>query len=384
MSDVEARCALETKMVDLLEQRGWAVLGATRHGVDLDLEVEHAGQAGKVLFRNGFDAPKGTVAPTPAPRFVRVDLGEPTGEPERWALWDHYSFPMGKHTPSYIATVFHEAMGASWASVSGSTFAPGWNYEGPPSHLPTLLEHAEAVSPARDEAARRDHLFGLGRRNFGPQRRRHGPFLFVALFAMLWVVPVIYCWAQGGAGAAVAAVIYLSGVFAVIMGIVGLVALVRRARQPKGPVEGMEAVAGSLRESGAFELVKLTRAKRRVGLPVVRREEGFLADSTAPLLVSRLAASSSRHPFTLEADLCQVCWPEGISGECRFLPDRWLTVELVGAEAERVNLPAGAREERRTGRVRWSLTGEELDAGRATTLFQSLGAALTGKSGPYR
>ena len=64
-----------------------------------------------------------------------------------------------------------------------------------------------------------------------------------------------------------------------------------------------EAVAGSLRESGAFELVKLTRAKRRVGLPVVRREEGLLADGTAPLLVSRLAASSSRHPFTLEADL---------------------------------------------------------------------------------
>lgn len=385
MCDVETRCDLETNMVEMLERRGWAVLHATRRGLDLDLDIEHDGQAGKVLFRNGFDVPKGTASPASAPCFIRVDLGEPRGEPERWALWDHYDFPTGKHSPSYVVTVFHEAMSTSWASVAGNSVASGGNHwYGTQKTLSTLLGHAETLSPSRDEATRRDHLLSLGRRNFGPQRRTYGISLFVALFFMTWVIPVIYIYGHGGLQAALGAAVYMTGLVVLVMAIIGLVALVRRARQPKSPVEGMEAVAESLRAVGAFDAVELARAKKRLGLPVVQREGRFLSEGAAPLLVSRLSASSASHAVTLEADICRVQWPEGISKECRFLPDWWLTVELAGSEAELNNLPTGAREDRRDGRVRWLLTGEEVDAGRAGDLFQSLASALTAPSGPYR
>lgn len=382
---VETRCWQEQSMVALLEKRGWRIVDSTRRGVDLDLDVEFEGQAGRVLFRSDFEAPKGISAPDPLPCFVRIDLGVPAVPPERWALWDRYQFYSGKHMPRYVATVVHEAIGDSFVSVAGNAVSSKRNsqWSSYDATFEILLKHAEALSPGRDVAARRGHIFALARQNFGRQTKKFQPWIILALLANFVVVPIIYVWGRGGAMAALEAAPYLLGIVLFILAIFGLVALVRRARQPKGPVEGMPAVADWLRAAGGFQHLELTRAKKRDGLPVVCRQDGYLARGGAPLWVSRLIATSSSPQLRLEADLCRVRWPEGTIEECRIVPDRWLLVEVAGADEDLALLPSGIREDRYEGKVRWVLTGEEIDTGRAADLFHSLCGAKSG-AGPYR
>lgn len=372
-------------MVALLEKRGWRIVDSTRRGVDLDIDVEFEGQAGRVLFRSDIEAPMSLSAPKPQPCFVRIDLGEPVFPPERWALWDHYEFWSSKHMPKYVATVVHEAMGDSFASVAGNAVSPGkkpkWSLHDMTFEI--VVEHAEALSPGRDEAARRGRILAFARQNFGRQTKKLSPLLIVALLVNFVVVPITYVWSQGGAMAALGAAPYLLGIVLAILAIFGIVALVRRSRAPKGPVEGMQAVADRLRAAGGFRQTALTRAKKRDGLPVVRRQDGILGWEGAPLWLSRLSATSSSPPLRLEADLCQVRWPEGTIEECRIVPDRWLLLEVTGSDEDLARLPSGMREDRSKGKVRWVFTGEEMDAGRAEGLFLSLCGAQSGV-GPYR
>lgn len=67
-----------------------------------------------------------------------------------------------------------------------------------------------------------------------------------------------------------------------------------------------------------------------------------------------------------------------------FVPDRWLTVDLEGPEAELAKLPRGPREDRRPGVVRWTFTGDELDAGKAAECFHRAAAAWRASASPYR
>jgi hypothetical protein len=326
----------------------------------------------------------------PTPCFVRIDLGEPDSVPLRWAVWDHYDFASGRYDPPYVANVFHEAMGDAYASLSGNAVSSKssmlvsdkW-WASDKWTLKVLLEHAEAMSPTRAETSRRAHIFALARRNFSRQDRRIGWFLTLVLIAGLVVGPFIYVFEEGGLSAAFGAMPYLVGFALLVLLLINLGPLIRRARQPKGPVEGMRAVADTLRSAG-FEDVKLSRAKQRDGLPVVCREDGALVCKGANLWLSRLVASCSSPHLTLEADLCHVRYPRETIDACRIVPDRWLLVEVVGADEDLAGIPVGIREERRDGKVRWLLTGEDLDAGRAAALFHALRGKPSGVVGAER
>jgi hypothetical protein len=107
MSDVAARGQLESLVLAMLRDRGWSAIKCLRSGVDLDLLVEIDGVHGVVRFRNAFEVPRNVPAETieSSPIFMRIDLGEPSGEPSRWAVWDRYNFPSGKGAPRYRALV---------------------------------------------------------------------------------------------------------------------------------------------------------------------------------------------------------------------------------------------------------------------------------------
>jgi hypothetical protein len=276
-------------------------------------------------------------------------------------------------------------MGADWASVTGNAMTnrgdTGWGVH---STYLTLAEHAEALRPTLDDASRRDHLHARARLHFGRQWKKFQPWILALLAVNFLVVPLIYVGGQGGFWEALAALPYLLGVMLLILGIFGLVELVRRSRQPKAPVEGMEAVAASLRDAGVFESVTLARATKREGLPIVRRDAGFLARARAPLVASRLEASSKAQVITLDAELCKVEWPEGTIEECRSLPDRWLTIDALGPPADLAKLPPGPREDRHSDSIRWLLTGEEIEGGAAAELFRAIATSMTSTSGPYR
>jgi len=104
----------------------------------------------------------------------------------------------------------------------------------------------------------------------------------------------------------------------------------------------------------------------------------------APLTVSRVSATSSSHAVKLEADLCSVAWPEGASPSACLVPDRWLTVELSGSGSDLAKLPPGPREERRGDVVRWTFTGEEIDAGDVESHFLTVATALSSDARGYR
>ncbi|HPB96906.1 MAG: hypothetical protein BWY17_00675 [Deltaproteobacteria bacterium ADurb.Bin207] len=108
-----------------------------------------------------------------------------------------------------------------------------------------------------------------------------------------------------------------------------------------------------------------------------------LDEGTAPLAVSRVKASSSKHGVTLEADLCEIRWPEGVASEIRFLPQRWLLVDLTGSPEELAQLPSHHREERVDDKLRWLLTGEELD-GAFEDLLRATSTFLLRTGAPYR
>ena len=109
-----------------------------------------------------------------------------------------------------------------------------------------------------------------------------------------------------------------------------------------------------------------------------------LGEAQAPLSVSPLTATSSSHAVKLEAELCRVAWPEGTQSQMCLVPDRWLTVDLSGAGSDLAKLPPGPREERRGDVVRWTFTGEEIDAGDVESHFLTVATALSSDARGYR
>jgi len=373
--------------MDVLRNRGWEVVDARRAGIDVDLEVVLHGTPGKVRFRNAFEPTPGVAASQPAPIFLRVDLGEPRDAPTRWAVWDRYIFPGGKEAPAYVATVIHEAIGDGWASVAGCSLAPNGPWY---DHrdIATIFARAESLAPSQDEVSRHEQILANHRRNFSAQRERGrhlvGTIALLTGAAALWAMVVHVATRSASSAMAHGVALSVLGLPALVLSIVGVVMLVRHVLAPRKPLPGVQSVVDLLRSSGAFDAFKTTPRKCRDGLPVPARPEGYVQDGAAPLSVSRLSASSSTHGIKLDADLCELAWPDGVLAEAQFVPDRWLTVDLEGPEAELAKLPRGPREDRRPGVVRWTFTGDELDAGKAAECFHRAAATWSASANPYR
>ena len=232
MGTVETKCHLEEITLSKLEARGWTVTGGDRKGLDLDLRVEFEGTKGKVSFRNALDAPKGTVNAAPDPCFVRIDLGEPRGEPSRWALWDRYVFGSGRHEQRYTATAVHEACGVGWTSVAGGDVGPNGAWRSPHRTLDAIISGAEHLAPRREEQARRQALWRTQRHNFGAQRKKLHPISLAILVLMLVVTPAAFItalWIQGGQPKALIAGTGVAAIPIVVSLIWALVALIRSA-----------------------------------------------------------------------------------------------------------------------------------------------------------
>lgn len=311
MASFEPQCLLESAAFDTLRERGWKITDGRRSGVDLDLDVElHDGTRGKVLFRNAFEAGRAVDPGEPSPIFLRVDLGEPHGEPTRWAVWDQYAFPGGKNTPAYVAVVIHEAIGDGWASTAGCSMAPNHPWYDFRAVAP-VFARAESLAPNQDEPSRNDQIFGTQRRNFGVQRPRWaklvGAAILLPVAAGLWAMMAHVAAQSASSATAHVAAMSMVGLPALVSSIVGLVLLVQHVRVPRKPLPAMTTVVDLLRSTGAFTTVTTPPLKRRDGLPLPIRTNGYLQNGAAPLSVSRLSATSSLHGVKLEADLSR--WP---------------------------------------------------------------------------
>ena len=402
MGNIEPQSQLERIVLGRLREQGWEVGEAQRHGMNLDIPVRLGATHGVVRFRGAFAIDYGPIRPKNAfptsPIYLRIDLGRPEGEPSRWAVWDVYDFPQGKQqTARYCAHVFHEAIGQGWASLAGCAVAPKqiWYSHYPLSTVHTLLSRAEALAPTHDEDARRKQIFDLQRANFGAQSQRGKDIASVvafssiaALFAGLLITAAVTA-PELAMGIVVCAVL---GLITLLVALPAVLTLRRMLRGPPRPLEGMDAIAQSLRGTRVFSTFKMTARKERDGLPVPVNTSGRLEVGKAPLTLSRLTATSPDHSLTLEADLCRVDWPAGTSPDMRFVPDRWLTTELSGNAADLARLPQGPREERRQspreGRsdvvVRWTFTGQELDDGTAERQFRMVATAMGLGGDAYR
>lgn len=359
-----------------LEQRGWTVTGGERRGHDLDIFVRFEGVEGKLACRwgalEGFNP-----FWEPDHCSFRLELGKPAGPPSRWARWDVYSFPKGH---KYVVTIGHEAIGDGWTQVAGTITSDKRTYRVYNTTIENILVRAEDLAPSRDEATRRHEIYLMQRSNFGPQREKLGAVGFFILFLFFFVIPTAWNTVflldevvddfEKLVGLAVGSVGHLIGL------IIVLVYLVRYLRREKKPLEGMSAVVEALRGAGLFESFDLTPAKHRHGLPVAVGQGESCVEGSAPMSVSRVTSTSPGHGLTLEADLCQVTWPEGVDLEVRFLPDRWITVDLKGADDILGKLPEAPRVDRGKDRIRWHFTGEEFDDGTFQRCFQSLATTL--------
>ncbi len=383
MEHFEPRGDTEEEMLEQLEKRGWTITEVRRDGADLDLMVEFEGTSGRVRFRHGADMAKSQLKPQTktSPCYVRVDLGDPSGEPEQWARWDSYESSASSGTRiNWMCLLFHEAMGATWASVASNVVTDRNSFILISWPLRMALTRAEALSPGRESSARRESIFEVQRKNFGPLQERGRTIFGIVIFGTFCLG--FYALALNTWSNLVPTLIL--GVLGTLFLIPTLVTLRRFLQAPKAPLEGMKAVVGMIRRTGAFETFKLIPVPKRAGLPVVVREGRNLNEGFAPLWLSRVTGKSPSHPIGLEADLCEVKWPSGTIEECRFIPERWLTVDLIGPEAELAKLPTGPREARRADRVRWIFTGEELDSGATEELLCRMEQYSEVAPGPYR
>jgi hypothetical protein len=107
MESIETKSVLEEIVLSKLDERGWTIHGSERSGLDLDIDVSFEEDRGTIRMRGAISVPRELEASAQsAPTLVRVDLGDPQGEPEWWSLWDHYlitsSFPPYKSIISRI------------------------------------------------------------------------------------------------------------------------------------------------------------------------------------------------------------------------------------------------------------------------------------------
>jgi hypothetical protein len=388
MGNLKTRGRLEELAVSKLAAHGWTIVGGDRRGLDLNLFVQFEGISGKVSFRNALDLPQGLAENADSdPCSVWIELGEPIGEPTRWSLWDEYDFRDQIKSQRFIATIVHEAIGKGWAKVAGGDVEPGQTWRSPSNTLETIISRAECLAPSRDEADRRREIWRTQRHNFDAQHKKLNPVTYGVLFFIFLALPVGLFFTEwlrrGEVTTALIGGTVLCSVFLLIFVIHLFVLLIRHVRRPRDPAAGMDAVVNALRVSGAFDAFDSMASKTRHGLPVVVRSQDHLDKGEAPLTVSRVHASSSKHGVTLEADLCEIRWPEGVAPEIRFLPQRWLLVELIGSPEELAQIPSYHRSDRLEDQIRWLFTGEELD-GAFENLLRAVSASLVRTAAPYR
>jgi hypothetical protein len=395
MAKTEHKSLLERDLRHLLREHGWEVIEEKRDRVNLDLSVSFSGIPGVVSLHSAFLPARGLMKNLYQPTYLRVVLGRPDGEPSRWAVWDKYVFPKrSKYSPDYNAYVFHEAMGDDWVALAGNSVTPDQTWYNREATITTLLDRAEALAPGRDEDARREKIFAVQRNNFGVQSKSRNLVTFVVVASIAVVLAgllVTGMLVDPPPGTPPDGVPVFRGLVALVLGLpificslVSITYLRRVLRIPRQPLEGVDAVAQTLRGTRAFSEVAVTVRKDRDGLPLVVQNQGRLAEAKAPLSISRLTATSSSHAVKLEADLCRMAWPEGASPNTRLVPDRWLTTELSGAGSDLAKLPPGPREERRHDVVRWTFTGEEIDSGAVESHFLTVASALSSDAALYR
>jgi hypothetical protein len=384
MERVEPRGDIEEQLLKEMARAGWSITAAQRDGADLDISIDVRGVVGRVRLRHGSHRAQAKLGPTEktSPCFVRVDLGEPLGEPEQWAIWDRYKLRDSKYAPKWWCVVVHEAIGEHWASVAGNVALPNGASAFILGGAEALVARAEALSPGRDPAARREAIIDVQRNNYGPQR--HHRSRIITGLCLVLIPSALFALALSSS-LVLLKVLFL-GVFWFSLVLPGLIVLIANllAVRRKEPLEGSRALSERMRKTGAFDVVKLARTQHREGFPVVVQEGRHPSRGSAPLWICRMTGKSRAHPIRLEADLCVVKWPQGTHEDCRLLPDRWLLVDLTGPNAEMSRVPSGPRETRRDGHARWLFTGEELDRGLADELLRGLVKPAEGASGPYR
>ena len=179
MTAVEPRGALEREVLEKLAKRGWQVHEAKRDKIDLDLSVSFGQTRGSIRFRNAFDVPRSVASAASAPSFLRIDLGQPAGEPSRWAVWDKIWSSRGAGTPRVPAPGWSRGhrgrLGRGGGLLGHAQADLVWALR----TIETLLLRAEKLAPGQDEDARREQIFASAAAHFDAQTRRGREIAFI-------------------------------------------------------------------------------------------------------------------------------------------------------------------------------------------------------------
>lgn len=381
MSRIPTKSAVERLLLDALAARGWAVIGAERRGEDLELRVQCSGDPGRLLFVH--EPREETAELFSAVGFLRIDLGEPTGDLDLWCVTED-EFPTADPDEGRRRLASQVALGPTWTSIgSGVLGTPEleiWRM-----FAGALLIRAERLRPGRPAEQRQEYLEGLVSEL--PALKPFSSTRWGAIAAGGVVMALIGFGLGSGAVATMGWIVAAVGLVVTAL-VVGANRLINR--RFRGHWEGVEE---ALRTDDAFSRFKPTASSdAQVLVPVVGLDgESRPKASRSELRRLRGTARSQRHRVRAEIELTWIDWEIDWLGhlstvdECRILPDRWITVMLVGPEPELDQLPPGPRQKRSSGAVRWTFTGDELDRGVAGRQFATTAAAfgLT-QRGPYR
>ena len=303
--------------------------------------------------------------------LLRIEVGEPTGPPTRWALVRR------KEASAQLAG------GQGWAIVASSLVITDLSL---PSDQQKLLNLFELVKRLirNDRAAGApldldwpfvgldQPLIGHGSRTLKVGGGTLMAAAFVGAAGMLAIgdLALLFLYPFGCAG--------LGGLLMYASGHVRRKQLFRAHRQAL-------SVDQALASSHVFEGRGMITASTPRWFTVVGRqgEERRLAE--AVLQTALLEARSKVHGLVLRLRLHAITWPTSTMEGCMLLPSSWATVAVFGPEAALARVPFRHHEERFGGSIRWQMGADELEQGALSNWISQVDGAFHGDAaGPYR
>jgi len=372
-------CRFEKKLVSLLEEAGFEVVDHRREELDLRLSIERDGERGRVWFLGGVTAAKGVKA-DPDPKFVRIDLGEPTDEPTSWFFWAHEHEHQRGNRRSYSFAGVQAAIGPNWSSVALGSMSPS-------VFTKVLIAHVEKLKPSESDESRVKYV---EEHQLDPQEavsasRGFHPLSLLVAIPLFAILATVALWNEPVDSPQFLAFSGFLALGAILVSGLGLL-LWRLGKRDRPIAGGGTSLVEDLRACGAFETVEAKPPAPSTSTRVIVSGEPGLDVDGAEVVVTTIRASSTKHEVSALVTSCEMSWPEGVRPTCQVVPGRWLTLRLDGPDSLLIQLDEVPRIQSESGKLVSTMRGDEYESGVLDVVLKklALAAAKGGASGPYR
>ena len=309
-------------MIEALQERAWTIGKQHEHGNDLEIELEYKGAKGRLWI---FAEPWQVLS-------YRVDLGEPTDQLDGCAVWERDE----SHSKNDKAPLPMQA-----------AFAPGWTAV-TIAHPPRLLMSRRVTCIfdlvgrlhfAESAEARRQYLrtYCQGFRS----KQQLITTIVVGLFFLAVAVAASYSVIEKAASLERA--LLAIGLICVPISLFGVILVVISVirwgwTKPRASFPALEELRRFAESSGSFEGVKPKPPRVQTMLPYPPPEP-MQSKVKVPVVQATLTAKGREKGSCLVAEAFAVEWPEKRREECHVVPDKWLTLELVGFPERVASVP---------------------------------------------